>query len=70
MDEPGTPIDLEKMRSIGVQAGHSRHGDDFKQSRTDELGNTVTEHWGGRQDVTIRPQAVGATVGINGEGPA
>jgi hypothetical protein len=58
----GTRIDLEKMRSIGVisrrsgdqvREGHDRDGHRFKAT-TDEIGNTVTERHGDRQDVTIR----------------
>ncbi len=53
-----TPIDREKLLSIGVLRGRSRYGKDFSKSVTDELGNTVTEHWDDRQDVVIRPQVV------------
>lgn len=54
----GTPIDRDKLKSIGVLRGRSRYGDNFSKSVTDELGNTVTEHWNDRQDVVIRPQPV------------
>ena len=57
----GTQIDLEKMRSIGVIS--RRSGDQVREGRdrdghrvkatTDELGNTVTQRHGDRQDVTI-----------------
>lgn len=67
----GTPIDLEKMRSIGVLGKRTRpiveegksHPDSglpFKAT-TDELGNTVTEHTvpgtgvSSRQDVQVTP---------------
>lgn len=62
----GTPIDVEKLRSIAVigrrtgsrvQEGRDSAGQRFKAT-TDELGNTVTQRAGDRQDVTIRPQAV------------
>lgn len=53
-----TPIDREKLLSIGVLSGKSRHGDNFSKSVTDELGNTVTEHWNDRQDVLIRAKPV------------
>ena len=35
-----------------------------KRVNTDKHGNTTTQHWDGRQDVTVRPSAVkyGATV--------
>jgi hypothetical protein len=58
----GTPIDLEKMRSISVGRrtrdtvveGRRPDGARYKAT-TDELGNTVTEHAkGDRQDVHIR----------------
>ncbi len=63
----GTPIDLEKLRSIGVIS--RRSGDRTREFRrtdgvrckatTDELGNTVTEHArGDRQDVHIRAPQV------------
>jgi hypothetical protein len=64
----GTPIDREKLRSIGY-LGHGRTRNRIVDARrppdagldagqrckatTDELGNTVTES-GNRQDVTIR----------------
>jgi hypothetical protein len=52
----GTPVDLDKLRSIGVISKrtkpevsegreHPESGKPFK-STTDELGNTVTEHSG------------------------
>lgn len=66
----GTPIDIEKMRSIGViskrtkdrvEEGktHPDSGAAYKAT-TDELGNTVTEHSTSddRVDVTIRPETV------------
>jgi len=63
----GTPIDREKIRSIGVisrrsgplvREGHRSDGVRIK-STTDELGNTVTEHAvGDRQDVLINAPSV------------
>lgn len=63
----GTPIDLEKMRSVGTISRRTR--DVIKEGRradgvrikatTDELNTTVTEHAkGDRQDVHLRPQQV------------
>lgn len=59
----GTPIDLEKLRSLGY-LGRGRTRDQVTERRdgagrpvkavTDELGNTVTQHWHDRQDVHIR----------------
>lgn len=57
----GTPIDLEKMRSIAfgsrtrdkVREGRDASGQRFK-AVTDELNNTVTERGLNRQDVQIR----------------
>ncbi|TYK45180.1 hypothetical protein [Actinomadura decatromicini] len=57
---------LERMRSIGsisrrsgdqVRAGRDEAGQRFKAT-TDELGNTVTERSGDRQDVTINAPRV------------
>lgn len=71
----GTPIDLEKMRSIGIG---SRTRDTVREGRradgvrvkatTDELGNTVTEHAvkGDRVDVLVRPQTVQMKIGVQG----
>lgn len=59
----GTPIDLEKLRSLAVisrrtgsQVREGRRADGVRvKATTDELGNTVTEHAkGDRQDVHIR----------------
>lgn len=60
----GTPIDLDKLRSIGVISRRSgptvregRREDGFRvRTTTDELGNTTTEHAtrDDRVDVTIR----------------
>lgn len=61
----GTPIDLDKLRSLAYLGG-GRTRDKVREGRrsdgvrvkatTDELGNTVTEHAkGDRQDVMIRP---------------
>jgi hypothetical protein len=71
----GTPIDREKMLSIGVISKRTRpivregreHNDSGLPYKavTDEGGNTVTEHSGGRapgvsirQDVEVRPTMV------------
>jgi hypothetical protein len=66
----GTPIDRDKLLTVGVLPGGRsrskvREGRDetgrFK-AITDELGNTVTERAGDRQDVTIRaPHVVAST---------
>jgi hypothetical protein len=65
----GTPIDLEKLRSIGVisrrtgnqvREGRDNFGNRFK-AVTDELGNTVTQRAGDRQDVTIRAPKLAVT---------
>lgn len=70
----GTPIDLAKMRSLGVLGKRSgvvvhegRRPDGVRiKATTDELGNTVTEHAkGDRQDVTIRPQPIRNTTGVH-----
>lgn len=71
-----TPIDLEKMRSIGtigrrtrdvVREGRREDGVRVKAT-TDELGNTVTEHAerrdGYRRDVLVRPQTVSMKIGV------
>lgn len=60
----GTPIDLDKLRSVGIISRRSRpvvregrRADGVRvKETTDELGNTVTEHNvpGDRQDVHIR----------------
>lgn len=64
----GTPIDLEKLRSIGVISKRTgatvvegRRPDGVRiKATTDELGNTVTEHAvrGDRVDVLVRPETV------------
>lgn len=68
----GTPIDLGKMRSLGVLGKRSgnvvregRRADGVRvKATTDELGNTVTEHAkGDRQDVTIRPSTINLKIG-------
>lgn len=70
----GTPIDLEKMRSLSVgqrtrntvREGRRADGVRFKAT-TDELGHTVTEHAvkGDRVDVTLRPQTVKLKIGAH-----
>lgn len=32
---------------------------------TDDRGNTTTEHWDGRQDVTVRPEVTKLTPRVN-----
>ena len=73
----GTPIDLEKMRSIGylgkgrtrnkVVEGRREDGVRTKAT-TDELGNTVTEHASkdDRVDVMIRPKTIKTHIGAMG----
>jgi len=69
----GTPIDLEKLRSLSV--GHrtrnrvveGRRADGVRvKATTDELNNTVTEHASkdDRVDVTIRPETVRLKMGM------
>lgn len=69
----GTPVDLEKLRSLGylsrgrtrdrVREGRRADGVRVKAT-TDELGTTVTEHAkGDRQDVHVRPATIRAHVG-------
>jgi hypothetical protein len=64
----GTPIDREKLLSLGyLSRGRTRNqvregrdaatGDRYKAT-TDELGNTVTQRGNDRQDVTIRAPRV------------
>lgn len=64
-----TPIDLEKLRSVGYLARgrtkarvrESKRPDGVRvKATTDELGNTVTEHAtpDDRVDVMIRPETV------------
>lgn len=68
MTADGTPIDLAKMRSIGVLGGrskpHVREGRQHPETGvaykavTDEFNNTVTEHAtkDDRVDVLVRPE--------------
>jgi len=60
------PLDLDKLRSIGsisrrsgdrVREGRDDAGERFKAT-TDELGNTVTQRAGDRQDVNINAPVV------------
>lgn len=69
----GTPIDLDKLRTVGVLGKRTgnvvregRRPDGVRiKSTTDELGNTVTEHAkGDRQDVTIRPSTIRMKIGV------
>jgi hypothetical protein len=66
----GTPIDIERLRSIGY-LGHGRSKRDVREYRdrtdghrvkavTDEAGNTVTEHANklDQVDVMLRPKTV------------
>lgn len=58
----GTPIDREKLLSVGylskgrtrdrIREGRDTDGKRYKAT-TDQLGNVVTERAGDRQDVTI-----------------
>lgn len=66
----GTPIDLEKLRSLSVgrrtrdqvREGRRQDGVRFKAT-TDEAGTTVTEHAkDDRVDVTVRPKSVRAVI--------
>lgn len=69
----GTPIDLEKMRSLSVghrtrnQVWEGRRADGVRiKATTDEHNNTVTEHASkdDRVDVTLRPQTVKLKIGV------
>lgn len=75
----GTPIDLDKLRSVGY-LGRGRTRDRIREGRdadgrrykacTDELGNTVTQRAGDRQDVHIRApqiQVIGSTQEVRGD---
>lgn len=78
MTAPGTPIDREKIRSVGVISRRSgpriREGREHPETHvpfkatTDELGNTTTEHATAddRVDVQIRPQIVRSIPAVNG----
>lgn len=74
----GTPIDLDKLRSLSVLG--QRSGPRVSETRdvntgarskatTDELGTTVTEHStrgsgvSQRQDVTVRPAGINVKIG-------
>lgn len=68
----GTPVDLERLRSVGVigrrsgprvAEGRDANGDRFK-AVTDELNNTVTQRAGDRQDVLIRAPHVRAQIAV------
>lgn len=72
----GTPIDLDKLRSLAVGrrtrdvVREGRRADGVRvKATTDELGNTVTEHAekrdGYRRDVLIRPQTVQMKIGAH-----
>lgn len=73
----GTPVDLGKLRSIGVISRRTRDQvvDGFRadgvrtKSVTDELGNTVTEHASkdDRVDVNIRAPRVAVTASVSEE---
>lgn len=75
----GTPIDLAKLRSVGVLGKRSGasvretrdiHDGSRSKSTTDELGTTVTEHTtrgsgvSERQDVTVRPASINLKMGV------
>ena len=62
----GTPIDRDKLLTIAVggkrtrdrvREGRDGQGKRFKAT-TDELGHTVTQRAGDRQDVTINAQTI------------
>lgn len=69
----GTPIDRDKLLSVShlrggqtkdrVREGHDGEGHRFKAT-TDELGNTVTERHGDRQDVTIGAPLIAAEAAV------
>lgn len=68
----GTPIDLEKLRSLAVigrrsgpQVKEWRSADGERHKATlDELGNTITQHArGDRQDVNIRVHTPSLRIG-------
>lgn len=77
----GTPIDRDKMRSIGVISRRTKprvregreHPDSGLpyRSTTDELGGEVTEHGkpgsgvSQRQDVNVHPKAVQVKIGVD-----
>lgn len=76
----GTPINLEKMRSIGVISRQTKnrvregreHPDSGKPFKavTDELGNTQTYHNTGdteRLDAHVRPQTICGFASANKE---
>lgn len=73
----GTPIDRAKYRSIGhlsrgrtrdrVTEGRDADGNQFKAT-TDQLGHTVTQRAGDRQDVTINAPRVTSRAAVNEEG--
>jgi hypothetical protein len=69
----GTPIDLNKLRSLAVGnrtrnvVREGRHADGTRwKSTTDELRTTVTEHAvkGDRVDVLLRPDTVKMKIGV------
>lgn len=54
------PIDLEKYRSIGsLRSGYKKTTKKWTHEG-DHTGSYQTDHWDGRRDVTIKPQAVKA----------
>lgn len=72
----GEPLDLDKLRSIGVlRKGRTRdrvnEGKDSEgkrwKSTTDQLGNTVTESHGDRQDVNIKAPQIVASASVREE---
>lgn len=68
----GTPIDLEKLRSLSVGRRTRDRVREFRRpdgvrckATTDELGNTVTQHAkGDRQDVHIKAPTVTARMAV------
>lgn len=74
MSAQGTPIDREKLLSLGYLGGGrtrdrvvERRDEDGRlvKATTDALGNTVTQHSHDRQDVQIDLPAVQAYMGVN-----
>jgi hypothetical protein len=69
----GTPIDREKLLSIGYLGGgrtrdvvreHRDANGKLVKATTDPLGNTVTQHSHDRQDVQINLPTVRAYMGV------
>lgn len=71
----GTPIDLEKLRSLGVVSHRTRDRvREFRNDKgerckatTDELGNTVTQQGDNRQDVHIKAPTIRVSTTVREE---